>query len=185
METASQTPDPTPLEEFITPHKFITWTHFDPDGTEAERTGWVWSPAPAVGGMRAVYVLPDVPAPDEPTAVVVVTASRRHCVGRAGETGRGWTPRAGRYVDKGTVYSEAHPSSPTGQAARRPHPEYVVLPCSAVSGEDLAWHMHFGGGPRGRSFPGRVPDVIGGADAYRHEAERSSPNHADRRAPDA
>lgn len=108
-------------------HERITWVDIAPTGVERPRTGYVWADARAVPGRgSAVWALADPDADGhvpEPGAVLVITAGRRHRVGRvvsAGHVGRTprWLVNGGRYVDKGERYRETDSRSPGGQRER-------------------------------------------------------------------
>lgn len=106
-----------------TAHEEIEFVHFGLDGFEMVRSGYIWAQAPTVKGMRCFWVLPaqaDAGPARRPKvgnlAVAVARASRRHRVGLETQHAQRlrWIPRAGRYVDVGTFYTETHPGSPTG-----------------------------------------------------------------------
>lgn len=109
---------PAPAADVV-PNRALEWLEIHADGAEGARRGRVWLPAPPLSGMRAWWVMPDVPFPRRLTApggvVLVVRASRRAQVGRRASTGR-WEPRGGRFVDVGTLYVETDPASPQGRA---------------------------------------------------------------------
>lgn len=96
-----------------TAHAEVEFVEFGLLGRETLRSGHVWGPAPMIGGMKCFWVIPAGPSH---LAVAVVAASRRHRVGIETERAQGrlWRARGGRYVDKGTWYTETHPCSPTG-----------------------------------------------------------------------
>lgn len=92
----------------------LIWVEIHGDGGETPRRGPVWSVAPAVKGRRAWF------AHDLTTGRVVrvCLASRRHQVGRR-INGR-WRAAGGRFVDVGTLYTEADPASLSGALLRPP-----------------------------------------------------------------
>ena len=83
--------------------KRVTYIEFGPDLSEQLVEGEVWSSAPAAG---TFWVLP---CGSRWPAVLVARATRRLRVGAVVD-GR-WDPRGGRWVDKGTWYTETHPRS--------------------------------------------------------------------------
>lgn len=105
----------------------VEWLEIHADGAEGARRGRVWAPAPALGGMAAWWVVPNIAFPRRLTApggsLLAVRASRRHQVGRRTPEGR-WKPQGGRYVDVGTLYVHTDPASPQGAvlARARAHP---------------------------------------------------------------
>lgn len=113
----------------------VAWTDIHPDGTEEERTGREWGPAPAVDGMKAWWVIPDEGGP----AVLVCRSSRRHLAGREverevlGSIRRRYAARAGRYVDKGEYFRETDPRSRF--AVRYVPPTHAVMPYPDAAGQ--------------------------------------------------
>lgn len=96
----------------------VLWAEIEPDGSETERTGRAWGPAPALAGMSAWWVIPADGSP----AVLVARSSRRHQCGRALKvTVRSidaqrrvvdrWVPGAGRVIDVGEWFRETDPRS--------------------------------------------------------------------------
>lgn len=110
----------------------LIWREIHADGGESLRRGPVWSVAPPVKGRRAWF------AHDLATGHVVrvCLASRRHQVGRRIQ-GR-WKPAGGRFVDLGTLYTEADPASLSGALlrppARRPVPALPPDVVASLSG---------------------------------------------------
>lgn len=107
----------------------FTWTQFEEDGTERQRTGLVWAHGPMVGGRGALWVVPN----DHEQKIVLVTqAPSRGCTyaGRVEEyritrsasswctAPQGveliWEPCGGRAIEPGEWYSETHDLSQTG-----------------------------------------------------------------------
>lgn len=97
----------------------LLWLEIHADGGESPRRGPVWSSGPALTGMRTWFCHDLVTG----RVVRVVLASRRHQVGRRV---RGvWRGRGGRFVDVGTIYTEADPASPSGRPTEPPAPFYA------------------------------------------------------------
>jgi hypothetical protein len=98
-------------------HDVVTWLDIHADGSEMRRSGRIWEHAPALTGAgKAWWVIPDEQVGDEPSAVLVVRAGRRHQVGRprrhpTREGAEVWDRKGGRYVDKGEYYRETDPRS--------------------------------------------------------------------------
>lgn len=123
METPDR-PQARPRSAVASEPEEITWLDIYPQGTEAPRTGLVWAPADPVGGRgTAVWAVPD----GESRPVLVLTAGRRHPVGRRSTNGR-WRPRGGRVIDKGERYRETDP----GARAYWPKPPTVRSKIPAV-----------------------------------------------------
>jgi hypothetical protein len=97
----------------------LAWTQVHADGvTSTERSGEVWSLAPATAGCQSLWVLPDEPLPTDgyPAAVMVLVLPANRCK-------RLWreTRYAGLHaltIPAGHAYSEDHPYSPTGAMVR-------------------------------------------------------------------
>jgi hypothetical protein len=88
----------------------VIWLDIRPDGFEYQRSGQVWSAAPALAGRgRAWWVIPRQTWLDGPSALYVVLTGRRHRCGRS-RAGK-WLPRAGRWLDPGEAYRETHPGA--------------------------------------------------------------------------
>ena len=119
----------------------VAWTDIHPDGTEEERTGREWGPAPPLQGMKAWWVIPDRfdGEPGSGAAVLVCRSSRRHLAGREverealGTVRRRYVPGAGRYVDKGEYFRETDPRSRFAQ--RYVPPTHAVLPHPDAAGQ--------------------------------------------------
>jgi len=96
-------------------HELITWSQFDRSGLiEMQRSGLIWSAAPAIKGGRAYWVVPTDRDHSEPWVIAVTVIGRRRQVGRAGSDQARYRSTGGRVIDQGEVISEAHPDSPTG-----------------------------------------------------------------------
>jgi hypothetical protein len=124
----------------------VLWQEIEPDGSENERTGRIWAPAPVVGGMSAFWVIPDGPdgEPGPGPVVLVARAGRRHLVGRLYRVRRRsltggmewrevWNPTGGRFVDKGEWFREADPHSRFHRTFVPP--THAVVPHLDVTGE--------------------------------------------------
>lgn len=119
-------------------HERIQFVQFGPAGDEEVVVGYIWSKAPNIRGMRCYWVLIIEPtgAVRARPAVAVAVVARRHRVGRLARTRAGatyWLPRAGRYVDIGTAYTETDPRSATGLltaygADPPPPPTRIMVP---------------------------------------------------------
>lgn len=107
-----------PSSRKVKPPEDVIWVDIHPDGTEDERRGMIWSPAPALAGMSAFWVLPD----EGGEVVLVCRSSRRGPVGRSKQRRvvdlaggekviDKWLPNGGRIVDKGEWFRETDPRS--------------------------------------------------------------------------
>jgi hypothetical protein len=126
----------------------LLWVEIHADGGESPRRGPVWSTAPALSGMRSWFAHDLV----DGRVVRVVLASRRHQVGRRI---RGvWRARGGRFVDVGTLYTEADPKSLSGRPTAPLRRAYIApLPphvMKVLSGEAA---------PEGDMGPVSIPGV--------------------------
>lgn len=104
-----------------TAHQSIEFLQIGDSGEETLKSGYIWSPAPSMRGMRAFWVLPCGELGVARHAVVVVKVSRRHRVGTTYVDHRKrsrWMRSKGRFVDIGTHYTETHADSFTGSATR-------------------------------------------------------------------
>lgn len=134
----------------------IEFVLFGLAGEEVPVVGELWEPGPRVGAHWSLWVIPDDPRPGglAASAVAVVRADARHRVGRvvARPQGALWRPRGGRYVDRGELYTEAHPASPTGRltaaggSRARPGPSAItVAPLSRALMRALSGVTHSDG----------------------------------------
>ena len=98
-------------------HERITWAQIELTNTETPRSGSIWCPAPPVRRNRAFWVIPDEQRSGEPSAILVVKASRRYRIGNNTPEGGEFrhVAQRGRWVDKGEMYAESHPESESGR----------------------------------------------------------------------